>query len=231
MPSRARRSDALTKDRIVTAAIELLDADGPDALTFRALGARLETGSGAIYHHVAGKRELLAAAVDQVLDPVLNAPSESDARETIRTLALDLFDAIDVHPWVGARLPADPRQPANRLLAERIGSAVMALGPPDSMVFHAASAVSSYVLGSASQNAANARNHIEPDSPDRETFLGDIAAEWSALDPTEFPYLHRVAGTMADHDDREQFLTGLDLLLAGIAALQEPGGGGYCRAM
>lgn len=216
MPSRARRTDSLSKDRVVATAIEILDADGPDALTFRSLGARLETGSGAIYHHVEGKRELLAAATESVLAPVLARPAEAHARRAIRVLALDLFDVIDTHPWVAARLPADPRQPANRLLAERIGSAVVALGPPEAALFDAASAVTSYILGSASQNAANARSAVEPD---RERFLGDIAAEWSDLDPTAFPYLRRIAPALADHDDRAQFLTGLELILTGIEAL------------
>src|SRR5579859_7821537 len=42
-----RRTDALSKERIVEAAIEILDADGENALTFRALSARLATGAGA----------------------------------------------------------------------------------------------------------------------------------------------------------------------------------------
>jgi AcrR family transcriptional regulator len=39
-----RRADALSKERIVEAAIEILDADGESALTFRALATRLATG-------------------------------------------------------------------------------------------------------------------------------------------------------------------------------------------
>src|SRR3984957_19530601 len=53
-----RRTDALSKQRIVDAAIEILDADGESALTFRALAARLATGAGAIYWHVADKNDL-----------------------------------------------------------------------------------------------------------------------------------------------------------------------------
>src|SRR6201995_3799497 len=68
-----RRTDALSKERIVEAAIEILDADGESALTFRALAARLATGSGAIYWHVADKRALLAAAADQVVAGVMMA--------------------------------------------------------------------------------------------------------------------------------------------------------------
>src|SRR3954465_3816370 len=56
-----RRTDALSRERIVQAAIEILDAEGESGLTFRALATRLSTGAGAIYWHVASKGELLAA--------------------------------------------------------------------------------------------------------------------------------------------------------------------------
>src|ERR1700761_4054738 len=62
-----RRTDALSKERIVEAAIAILDADGDAALTFRALATRLATGSGALYWHVADKNDLLAAAAADVI--------------------------------------------------------------------------------------------------------------------------------------------------------------------
>jgi len=62
-----RRADALSKERIVEAAIAILDAGGESALTFRALSARLATGAGALYHHVASKSELLTAATDDII--------------------------------------------------------------------------------------------------------------------------------------------------------------------
>ena len=52
---------------VVAAAVEILDAGGEDALTFRALAGRLETGSGAIHWHVADKKELLAASAEHVM--------------------------------------------------------------------------------------------------------------------------------------------------------------------
>ncbi|CAM3222042.1 TetR/AcrR family transcriptional regulator [Tsukamurella hominis] len=220
MPPRSRRTDALSRDRIVDAAIGLLDESGADALTFRALATTLNTGSGAIYHHVAGKGELLAAATDAVLRPILAAPTDGrDPRETIRALALTLFDTIDAHPWLAAQVMADPGRPANLLLSERIGGAVLAMGTPDESLFDAATAIVGYVLGAAAQNAANARSDLARSGPSREALLGDVASRIGQLDPDEFPYLHRIAATMADHDDRAQFLAGLDLLLAGVDAL------------
>jgi hypothetical protein len=41
-----RTADVLSKERIFEAAIEILDAHGENALTFRALTARLATGAG-----------------------------------------------------------------------------------------------------------------------------------------------------------------------------------------
>ncbi|CAM3844028.1 TetR/AcrR family transcriptional regulator [Tsukamurella ocularis] len=220
MPPRSRRTDALSRDRIVDAAIDLLDASGTDALTFRALGGALQTGSGAIYHHVAGKDELLAAATDAILRPILAAPTGAgDPRDRIRAVAAALFDAVDEHPWLAAQIMADPGRPANLLLSERIGGAVLAMGAPDAALFDAATAIVGYILGSAAQNAANARSPLARSGPGREELLGGVAASIERLDPDEFPYLHRIAATMADHDDRAQFLAGLDLLLAGIDAL------------
>ncbi len=53
MADRKRRTDALSKEKIVETAIEILDAEGEKALTFRALTTRLTTGADAIYWHVA----------------------------------------------------------------------------------------------------------------------------------------------------------------------------------
>src|SRR3984957_6433381 len=104
-----RRADALSKDRIVEAAIEILDADGESALTFRALAARLATGSGAIYWHVADKSDLLAAPTDDVVARVMTEGVRgSEPRQAIRAIALGVFDAIDAHPWVGGQLSREP---------------------------------------------------------------------------------------------------------------------------
>ena len=62
-----RREDALSRDRIIEAAIGLLDSTGEAGLTFRALSEQLATGPGAIYWHIANKGDLLVAACDAVI--------------------------------------------------------------------------------------------------------------------------------------------------------------------
>src|ERR1700753_3112296 len=116
-----RRTDALSKERIVEAAIAILDADGEGALTFRALASRLATGSGAIYWHVADKHDLLAAATEHIIAGVTTeAIRGPQPRDAIRALALGAFDAIDAHPWVGTQLSRDPWQYAVLRLLEGV---------------------------------------------------------------------------------------------------------------
>jgi AcrR family transcriptional regulator len=212
-----RRTEALSKQRIVEAAIAILDADGEAALTFRALASRLATGSGALYWHVADKNDLLAAAAADVIAQVMNRlVGVAGPREGIRAIALGAFDAIDAHPWVGAQLLREPGQTAVLLIYEGIGGRLDALGVPASAQFNAWSALVHYILGVAGQNAANAR--LFPGEIDRAAFLASIAARWAQLDPIDYPFLRRVSAHLPGHDDREQFLAGIDLILAGIEA-------------
>jgi AcrR family transcriptional regulator len=214
-----RRPDALSKDRIVDAAIEILDTEGERALTFRALAARLATGSGAIYWHVANKDELLSAATNDVIAKLMaNLVSGKEPQETIRAIALGVFDTIDSHPWVGSQLAREPWESAMVQIFDGIGCQLQAFGVPERAQFDSASALVNYILGVAGQNAANARIHAH--TIDRTGFLSHVAARWAQLAPLDYPFVHRVAGQLSEHDDREQFLFGIDLILVGISAFR-----------
>jgi AcrR family transcriptional regulator len=214
-----RRTDALSKERIVEAAIEILDTDGESALTFRALAARLATGSGAIYWHVANKNDLLAATADDVIARVMTeVVSGAEPPEAIRAIACGVFDAIDAHPWVGAQLSREPWQSAMLQILESVGGQLQVLGVPERAQFHCASALVNYVLGLAGQYAAGAR--LLGRETDRSAFLAAVAARWAQLDPAEYPFVRQVATQLPEHDDREQFLAGIDLILAGITTVR-----------
>ena len=214
-----RRADALSKERIIEAAMEILDTAGEGALTFRALAARLATGSGAIYWHVASKSDLLGATTDHAIARVMtDVVGDAEPRETIRAVALGVFDAIDAHPWVGAQLHREPWRSATLQIFEKVGGQLQALGVPEQAQFDAVSALVNYILGVAGQNAANARLHAR--ETDRAAFLATVAARWAQLDPGEYPFVRQVARPLREHDDREQFLAGIDLILTGIEALR-----------
>src|ERR1700755_2749711 len=78
----------LSRDQIVKAAIELLDAEGPSGLSMRKLGTRLGAGATSMYWHVANKDELLELAVDEVMSEVyVPEPGDAPWRISVSVLA------------------------------------------------------------------------------------------------------------------------------------------------
>lgn len=212
------RHDALSEERIVETAIDILDGDGVNGLTFRALASRLETGSGAIYWHVADKQTLLAAATDHVIAGVMAAvATQSIPQDTIRVVALGVFDAIEAHPWIGAQLSSDPWQRASLRILERIGGAVQAIGIPAHVLFNAVTALMNCILGVAAQHAAASRL---PRDTERSDHLAAIAAGWAQLDPVEYAFVRELAAQLPGHDDRAQFLAGVNLVLVGVESIR-----------
>lgn len=211
-----RRENSLSRERIIEAAIELLDGVGEGGLTFQALSRRLSTGPGAIYWHIDSKSDLMTAACDAIIARTMEAASSgSTPFETIRRLALGIFDAIDAHPWIGSALHQAPGQmPAVRIL-ERLGQQLCVLGVPEAGRWTAVSALLSYIFGVGGQNAANAQ-FAGQHGLDRSNFLGEVAEMWVGLDPETYPFTRSIAAQLPVHDDRADFLAGIDFILGGI---------------
>lgn len=215
-----RRADSLTRDTIIDAAIALLDTAGEGGLTFRALAARLATGAGAIYWHVADKDDLFTAASDAIVARAMDAaPPDHTPQAGIRAVALAMFEAMDAHPWLGSALSRAPGQLPTVRILERLGRQVDALGVPQERQWMAACALLNYLLGVSGQNAANAVLAREQ-GLERAPFLDTLAGAWSRLDAQAFPFARKVAGQLRAHDDREDFLAGIDLIVHGMQALQ-----------
>jgi AcrR family transcriptional regulator len=215
-----RRTEALSREVIVQAATEILDAGGEDALTLRALTVRLATGYGAIYHHVADRDDLLAAATDHIIARIVtDLAADAKPRPALRSVAAGLFDAIVAHPWAGAQLNRDPLRPALLDIYEIISRQLQALDVPQRALPDSAGVLVSYILGVAGQNAANARA-LASSKMDRSAFLAAVAARWAQLDPARYPSVHQAGTNLLEHDDRVQFLAGIDLILAGIETLK-----------
>ncbi|WP_432970709.1 TetR/AcrR family transcriptional regulator [Dactylosporangium sp. CA-233914] len=221
-----RRNQVLSREQIIDTAIELLDTGSERALTVRAMTERLATGAGAIYYHVGTRDELLDAATETVITAALAtkpAGASATPEDEIRVVALALFDAIAEHQWLATRLTLqivrNPVGPVTVGIFERIGRQVGALGVPQAAWFDATSTLVHYILGAVSQNA-----RIDGDTSDvevdREEFLGAASMAWQELDPDDYPFMHAIVGQIREHDDREQFLTGIAIVLDGISKLR-----------
>ncbi len=91
----------LSPERIRAAALELVDADGVEALSMRRLAAALGVDPMSIYHHVPNKQALLQAVYERVLEelPVPRA-TVGGWQHALRDLARRFYRLARRHPQV-----------------------------------------------------------------------------------------------------------------------------------
>ncbi|WP_449486294.1 TetR/AcrR family transcriptional regulator [Streptomyces avidinii] len=208
-------------ETVLTAAVALLDEAGEPALTLRALAARLGTGVGSIYWYVSGKDDLLDRAVDHVLGGVLTAiegqTGSADPIDDLRVMAVRMFDAIVDRPWLGARFMRNIDVQGNSLrLYEELGRQTLRLDLTPRQRFHAVSAIVGVVVANAADMGQEPPQQVLDGTVGRDEFLGHYAATWRALDAEEYPFVHEIVDEFDGHDDKDQFLAGLELTLAGL---------------
>jgi AcrR family transcriptional regulator len=92
---------ALTLDQIVTAAIEIADADGLEALSMRRVAEALGVGTMSLYRYVPGKAELLDLMLDRLGGP--DPPVDSlgdDWRTAMEALGRSIWRLYLRHAWL-----------------------------------------------------------------------------------------------------------------------------------
>jgi TetR/AcrR family tetracycline transcriptional repressor len=197
---------SLSVDRIVTAAIEVLDAGDP--VSVRAVAARLDVRPNTIYTYLPDKAALDGAVADRLLalaDPDLLNGRRPPWRRRVADYALALRAALLDRPGAIALFHSAPM---NGPTALRVGELLLTTftraGLSDEDASRATYAVITYVLGAIALSNADAGAE-----PERRVRLADIPA-------AEFPLSARTAPVAATWNAEQQFRWGLDRLLAGL---------------
>lgn len=101
-----KRRTPLTRDQLLESALSLVDRDGVDRLTMRALSAELGVSAMAVYWHFENKAALVAELVDYVVGQYDVHPGQGGtlrerARKTFRTMYQGLNDHPGILPLIG----------------------------------------------------------------------------------------------------------------------------------
>lgn len=98
-PPRAGRPRALQREDIVRAALEIIYDKGHEALSMRALAARLDTGAATLYNYFPSQAEVEEAIVDQMLAGIRPPdPARGAIREQLIEMSVAYRDLIVAHP-------------------------------------------------------------------------------------------------------------------------------------
>ena len=103
------------REEIVSAALELLESQGPAALSMRTLASKLGVNASSLYHHFSGKEVLEKALADEgarlLLKRLEAATRNQSAEEAFRTTAQTYLTFCNEHPALYDLFTA-PRPPA-----------------------------------------------------------------------------------------------------------------------
>nr|WP_042186621.1 TetR/AcrR family transcriptional regulator C-terminal domain-containing protein [Kibdelosporangium sp. MJ126-NF4]CEL17411.1 TetR-family transcriptional regulator [Kibdelosporangium sp. MJ126-NF4]CTQ91361.1 TetR-family transcriptional regulator [Kibdelosporangium sp. MJ126-NF4] len=216
--------DTLTKDQIVRAAVELLDAEGLDGLNMRSLGTRLGSAATAVYWHVTSKDNLVRLAGDVVWDEVeLPDLDTLDWRTAAVAMATGLHAMMIRHPWLVQAMASHLLYGAGKARYDEHVLAVYEMaGFVDDDADQAAAAVFMFVLGNAVGPAATVSltRRLGRDGGDVEALLRDAVKQATDI-AMPFPRLRARLGKAAADDYNaapdNTFELGLESLLDGLA--------------
>lgn len=224
MSARKRRQDApdagLSRERVVVEAIRLADREGVEGLSMRRLADSLGAGAMSLYHYVANKAELLDGMVDAVFAEIEFPADATDWQSAMRLRAISVRQMLARHPWaIGLMESRTSPGPTQLRHLEAVTACLRRAGFSVLMTTHANWILDSYVYGFALQEAS-----LPFDTADE---LTDMAEEvyLPQLPPEEFPYLNEAAVTLAaaGYVPAEEFVFGLDLVLAALEPLRSSG--------
>ncbi|MEB4614653.1 TetR/AcrR family transcriptional regulator [Leucobacter sp. M11] len=204
----------LSQPVIIAAAIELVERDGPGALTLRRLGVALGADHTAVLRHFSGKDELELAMVNRLLEEALAGfrPS-AHWRPTLEDLARRFRAAYRRHPGVARFSSARASfRPAEVEAAEIIVAALLAAGCSAQRAADTYRALANAALALSAYDAAAADQG--GDGSEELLRLRDAAG----AAPETLPALNRVAEHLPGAVRADPFETVLGLLLDGLAA-------------
>ena len=209
----------LTRERVVAEALAVISAEGAQALSMRAIAARLGVVPGALYRHVRGKEQLYNLVLDAVLAEVgCQADPGVPWAAQVGALARRLRTVLENHPGIAALLKArDPVSPASLAVAEAFLAPLSAAGLTGRQAGLAFRLVYDYTVGFALGDPTSPAEQRLRDTATRR----ELHAFLRALPADRFPALaaHGVHAWDGDRDQR--FNSGLDTLFRGLQA--DPG--------
>ena len=207
--ARTRRPrGSLTRDVILDAA-EAVAREGFDALTMRAVAARLGAAPMALYNHFATKDELVDALLDRVLGRFSPAPPTGDWLADLGAFARAHRRLLADHPWAVAQLFS---RPSPGLSAVRIGElALGVLGRGGITGGRAVAVFSGVIAFNYGWSSFTAARDLDPGGPSH-----DVAAALAMLPAEHFPLTVGVAPELGRYGSDEHYELVLGQLLGGL---------------
>jgi TetR/AcrR family transcriptional regulator, tetracycline repressor protein len=206
--SQAER-EALSRERVLKAALVLLDREGLSALSMRRVGQALGVEAMSLYHHVASKGALLDGIYEIVLSELPVAPPSRSWSKALRERAHAFHDVLRAHPHA---LPLFATRPAVTTATlshvEGVLELLRGAGFSAADALQSLQTLSAFVVGHCLAAYAPREDETRP--------------PYATLDAQRFPRVLEAARLLGEHDPERDLSFGLDALITGLSAHLPP---------
>ena len=213
-----RTREPLTRDRVIAAALRVMDQEGLEAVSMRRVAREVGVEAMSLYHHVEDKEDLLDGICEQVMAEFEFPHPGTDWAENCRQGARAWRRLLKAHPAV-MRLFAEQRGPVRSVDSMRPTEFALEIlgssGLSDRDTAQAFHAFGGYIQGFVMMELGSIAGGADEEHV---KMHGELAAAM----PDEFPALRAVFRYFAECDPDEQFEFGLDLLIRGLEAKVRP---------
>src|SRR6201993_4805785 len=211
------RRKPLSRERILAAALELVDEQGIDALSMRKLGQSVGYEAMSLYNHVTNKDDLLDGMLALVLAE-MEPPAQDGGLPAIRAAALSAHEALQRHPWAAGLLMTPARvRPARLEFMDALLGALRNAGFSAETTYHAYHALDAHIIGFSLWASTHDFSLPEEIGDDLRGFLDRM------IPVGTYPYLHEHGMQHLEegaYKDVSAFEFALDLLLESLERLR-----------
>jgi AcrR family transcriptional regulator len=208
----------LSRELVLAKALEVVDADGLEALTMRRLGQELGRDPMSLYRYAENRAALLDGVTELVLNELTIHPQDPDWKAQLRQIAHDLRRLALQHPNVVPLLvtrplstplglrPLGTLRPLEQILSLLIGAG---FSPADAL--HVYRAYYGFLYG----HILNELQEFVVDPEENEALL---RLGLHRLPAKEFPRLRALAPALAEYNGGAELDQGVTILLSGLEA-------------
>jgi AcrR family transcriptional regulator len=218
----ANGSGKVTREMVLAAALEIIDADGAGGLSMRRLARALGRDPMILYRHAPNKAALLDGVAETVLAQLTVDPADPDWAAQLRAVARHYRALALAHPHVVPLLvtrplatplalrPKGTLRPLEDVLALLTGAG---FSGPDALHIYRA------LFGFLHGHILNELQELV-DNPDETDDLLRLGLH--RLPIGEFPLLRSLAPVLASYDGAAELERGLDILITGLTTTLTP---------
>lgn len=190
---------ALTKAKVLDAALSVVDDGGLEAFSARRLAKVLGVSVMASYRHFPDQQSLLAALLDHVIDPEALLVTEGCTADVLTGSMANIYALFEEHPALIplAGTPASVGENCLRFLEALLAQLQQDVSP--AIAARAIHRTLTYTFGCAIMAVASKKTNA----------IANVAARFQNIDPTQFPHALASAPELLRFPTRDAYMEGL----------------------